>query len=122
MTAEVHHAVPQCLLRLRDAAEGQMMLGDEPCGAWLEWTDEAGRWGVSVEIPRGDLAKLVERSAVILDREKHRLIHGSDFARWGRRGGRETVRRYGASWMSALALRRWGRITAEDLELARAVR
>lgn len=122
MTAEVHHAVPQCLLRLRDAAEGQMMLGDEPCSAWLEWTDEAGRWGVSVEIPRGDLAKLVERSAVVLDREKHRLIHGSDFQRWGRRGGRETVRRYGSSWMAALALKRWGRISVEDLDAARVVR
>lgn len=51
---ELHHTAPRCLLRLRDAAEGQRdMLGDEPCSAWLEWTDEAGRWGVSVEIPRG---------------------------------------------------------------------
>lgn len=96
-----------------------MMLGDEPCSAWLEWTDEAGRWGVSVEIPRGDLAKLVERSAVVLDREKHRLIHQSDFARWGRRGGRETVRRHGPDFMAARALLRWGRITRADLDAMR---
>jgi hypothetical protein len=116
VTLDLHHAVPRCTLRLLELAEG----GDVP--ARVEFEDEAARWGLDVTISREALAELVEASTVILDREKHRLIHGSDFARWGGRGGRETVRRYGSSWMAALALRRWGRITAEDLELARAVR
>jgi hypothetical protein len=87
--------------------------------AWLEW--EALRWGVPVEIERADLQRLVEASTVLLEREKHRLIHGSDWQRWGRRGGLATLRRYGTSWYSALALKRWGRLDAEDLERARVV-
>jgi hypothetical protein len=63
----------------------------------------------------------VEASTVLLEREKHRLIHGSDWQRWGRRGGLATLRRYGTSWYSALALKRWGRLGAEDLERARVV-
>jgi hypothetical protein len=39
----------------------------------------------------------------------------------GRRGGFSTLRRYGTSWYSLLALRRWGRLTAEDLKHARVV-
>jgi len=118
---EVHHAAPRCLLRLWDAASGSLPdPGVSP--AWLEWTDEAGRWGVPVEIDRGDLAELVARSTEVLDRERHRLIHESDFARWGRRGGLATVRRYGRSWMALLALRRWGRIDKANLEAARPLR
>jgi len=64
---------------------------------------------------------LVEASAVLLEREKHRLIHGSDWQRWGRRAGLVTLRRYGTSWYSALALKRWGRLDAEDLGRARVV-
>jgi hypothetical protein len=116
MTAEVHHAVPRCTLRLLEQAEG----GDVP--ARVEFETEAERWGLDATISREALAALVEASTVILDREKHRLLHGSDFARWGGRGGRETVRRYGSSWMAALALRRWGRITSDDLDAARVVR
>lgn len=120
-TEELHHAAPRCLLRLHDeAANGR--LDGAGIQAWLEWSDEAGRWGVPVEIPREDLEALIERSVVVLDRKKHRLLHVSDFARWGRRGGRETVRRYGSSWMALLALRRWGRITAADLGAARVLR
>ena len=43
---------------------------------------------------------------------------GSDWQRCGRRGGLATLRRYGTSWYSALALKRWGRLDAEDLEHA----
>jgi hypothetical protein len=78
-------------------------------------------WGVPAEIAREDLEGLIERSAVLLEREKHRLIHGSDFKRWGRRGGLTTLRRYGTSWYSALALKRWGKLEAEDLARARVV-
>ena len=84
---ELHHAAPRCLLRLHDAAASELPL--DTVGAWVEWTDEATRWSVPVTIAREDLAALVERSVVVMDREKHRLIHGGDFARWGARGGRE---------------------------------
>jgi hypothetical protein len=77
---------------------------------------------VPVEISRAELEALAERSAVVLEREKHRLVHGEDWRRWGARGGRETLRRYGADWFSLLALRRWGRLTPEDLEAARVLR
>jgi hypothetical protein len=117
MTAEVHHAVPQCLLRLREKANG------EPTSpAWIEFEFEARRWSVPVEIAAEDLAEMVRRSEVVMDREAHRLIHAEDWRRWGARGGRETVRRYGSSWMAALALKRWGRITRADLDAARLVR
>lgn len=114
---EVHHAVPQCLLRLHDAA-----LNGEGVEAWIEFELEAERWRVPVEIPRGDLEALVASSGVVLEREGHRLLHASDWRRWGARGGRETVRRYGSSWMALLALKRWGRITAAELDAARALR
>ena len=117
---EVHHLVPRCLLRLQERAECADLDG-AGIGAWLEWEWEAGRWNVSVEIAREDLEKLIERSAVVLDQNTHRLIHESDWQRWGRRGGNATLRRYGTSWYSLLALRRWERITAEGLEGARVV-
>jgi hypothetical protein len=75
-----------------------------------------------VEIAREDLEELVERSAVLLERERHRLIHETDWQRWGRRGGLAVLRRYGSDWFALLALRRWGRITSADLEAARPLR
>jgi hypothetical protein len=117
---ETHHAAPRCLLRLHDeAANGD--LDGAGIQAWLEWEWEAMRWGVPVEIAREDLEQLVERSAVVLDRNTHRLIHESDWQRWGRRGGLATLRRYGTSWYSLLALRRWDRITDDDLQEARVI-
>ena len=118
--AEVHHAVPRCLLRLHDAAQGELRLAG--VGAWLEFKHEAQRWGVPVEISREDLEELVERSTVIMERERHRLLHQRDWQRWGRRGGLATLRRYGSDWFALLALRRWGRITAAELEAARPLR
>lgn len=117
---EVHHAAPRCLLKLRDEAEGELRLAG--VGAWLEFELEAERWGVPVEIAREDLEALVASSTVVLEREKHRLLHSTDWQRWGRRGGLATLRRYGTDWFSLLALRRWGRISAEDLAAARVLR
>lgn len=117
---ELHHTVPRCLLRLREAADGELRLAG--VGAWLEFEHEAERWGVPVEIPREDLERLVEASAVLLDRERHRMLHASDWQRWGRRGGLSTLRRYGSDWFSLLALRRWGRISPAELEAARPLR
>ena len=65
---------------------------------------------------------MVAGSTVVLEQEKHRLIHEDDWRRWGARGGRETLRRYGPGWFVLLARRRWGRISAEDLEAARVSR
>ena len=117
---ETHHAAPRCLLRLHDAAYDSV--NGHRADAWLEFTVEAERWRVPVEIGRSDLEELVERSAVLLERERHRLIHESDFARWGRRGGLAVLRRYGSDWSALLALRRWGRIDKAELEAARPLR
>ena len=71
---EQHHAAPRCLLRLHDAADGSSLDG-EGIQAWLEWEMEAMRWRVPVEIAREDLEELVENSTVVLERERHRLLH-----------------------------------------------
>jgi hypothetical protein len=59
------------------------------------------RWRVPVEISRDELEALVERSTVVSEREKHRLIYEGDWKRWGSRGGKETLRRYGPRWFRA---------------------
>ena len=119
---EVHHAAPRCLLSLHERANGTTSLDGEGIQAWVEWELEAMRWRVPVEISADDLRALVEVSEVVLEREVHRLVHEGDWRRWGSRGGRETLRRYGADWFSLLALRRWGRITPSELEAARIIR
>lgn len=43
-------------------------------------------------------------------------------AAWGQLGGLSTYYRYGPSWFSLLAKRRWGKISAADLDAARASR
>jgi hypothetical protein len=118
---ELHHATPRCLISLHEKANGSSPDG-EGIQAWLEWEMEAMRWRVPIEISRGDLEALVEGSGIVLEREKHRLLHASDWQRWGARGGKETLKRYGTDWFTLLALRRWGRITAQDLDAARGLR
>ena len=110
---------PPRLLSLHERANDATTLDGEAIQAWLEWEWEAMRWRVPVEISKEDLEALVARSTVVLEREKHRLIHEGDWKRWGSRGGRETLRRYGPGWFSLLARRRWGRIGPEELEAAR---
>jgi hypothetical protein len=119
---EIHHATPRCLLRLHERANSSTTLDGQAIQAWLDWEWEAMRWRVPVEISKADLEELVERSEVVLEREKHRLIHESDWQRWGRRGGLTVLGRYGSEWFALLALRRWGRISAADLEAARPLR
>jgi hypothetical protein len=118
---EVHHAAPQCLLRLHAEIDGCIPAADIS-EAWLEFALECERWSVPVEISREDLERLVERSTEVLSREKHRLLHRSDFARWGARGGRETVRRYGSEHFRLLALHRNGDPEALPLLAARMAR
>jgi hypothetical protein len=118
---DLHHTTPRCLLTLHEKANGSSLDG-EGIQAWLEWEMEAMRWRVPIEIARDDLEALVRTSGVAMEREKHRVLHSSDWQRWGSRGGRETLRRYGTEWFALLALRRWGRITTQDLDAARALR
>jgi len=118
---EVHHAAPRCLLGLHDRANGAATLDGEGIQAWIEWEWEAMRWRVPVEISRADLEELVERSGELLDRERHRLVHEDDWRRWGSRGGRETLRRYGSDWFLLLARKRWGKITTSELQAARSI-
>jgi hypothetical protein len=120
-TTEVHHTAPRCLLRLWDEANGSFR-DEEISPAWLEFTIEAERWRVPVGIGRSELEELVARSAVVLDKATHRLLHESDFVRWGRRGGLATARRFGPAWFALLGRRRWGRIPAEELAAFRAER
>ncbi len=118
---ERHHAAPRCLISLHEKANNGSLDG-EGIQAWVEWEMEAMRWRVPVEIPREDLEALVASSKVALKREEHRLVHEGDWQRWGARGGKETLRRYGTEWFALLALRRWGRLSAEDLDAARVLR
>jgi len=112
---EVHHRMPRCLLGLRERADEGNGIDGEGIQAWLDWELEAARYGVAPDIPRERLAELVEGSTVEMGRDEHREEHAGDFARWGRRGGLATLRRYGSAWFSLLAKRRWGRITAQQL-------
>jgi hypothetical protein len=112
---ETHHRVPRCLLGLRERADEGSEIDGEGIQAWLDWEFEAVRYGVDPDTPRERLAELVEGSTVEMGRDDHREQHAEDFARWGRRGGLATLRRYGSAWFSLLARRRWGRITAEQL-------
>ncbi len=73
--SEVHHAAPRCLVSLHERANG-LPLDGEGIQAWLECEWEATRWRVAVEISRDDLEALVDRSAVVLEEEKHRLVQG----------------------------------------------
>jgi hypothetical protein len=84
---------------------------------WLEFEYEAARYGVDPHMCREDLAALIDASCVVMERAEHRATHSeaSDFVRWGRRGGLETLRRYGRGWFVLLGRRRHGRITPEEL-------
>lgn len=113
---EVHHAVPQCLLRLRDKADAHREFDGEGIQLWLDFELEALRFGVAPDIAREELEALIEGSTVLLAREEHRTGHESDFMRRGRRGGLATIRRYGTSWFSLLARRRWERLSGAELE------
>ena len=115
---EIHHRVPQCLLGLRDRADGHEDFDGQGIQLWLDYELEALRFGVDPDVFREELVALVEGSTVLLAREEHRACHGeaNDFVRWGSRGGLATLRRYGTSWFSLLARRRWERVTGAELE------
>jgi hypothetical protein len=113
---EVHHRVARCVLGLRDRADACAdPLSAEGLALWMDYELEVLRFGVDPDVSREELAALIEGSTVEIPSEEHRDGHAEDFARWGRRGGLVTVRRYGTAWFSLLARRRWERITAEVL-------
>ena len=118
---EVHHRVPRCLIKAWDRGHGPG-LEPEDLQAWIDWHDEAFRYRVYPDISREELWTLIEDSTVELEGEEHRAGHSEagDFARWGRLGGLETLRRYGRPWFALLGRRRWGRVSAEALACYRA--
>ena len=97
-------------------------LEPEDLQAWIDWQVEAFRYRVYLDISREELWTLIEGSTVELEGEEHRAGHSEagDFARWGRLGGLETLRRYGRPWFALLGRRRWGRVSAEALACYRA--
>lgn len=74
------------------------------------------------DVPRKELVALIEGSTVEIAGDEHRVGHSAagDFARWGRLGGLETLRRYGRPWFALLARRRWKKVGVEALDLYRA--
>jgi hypothetical protein len=121
MVAHVHHRIPRRLLKVWDQGHGPG-LKPEDLQAWFEWQEEAFRYGVDPDVSRKKLAALIEGSTVEIVDDEHRAVHSAagDFVRWGRLGGLETLRRYGRPWFSLLGRRRWGRVSAEALDLYRA--
>ena len=85
--AQIHHRIPRRLLKVWDGGHGSS-LEPEDFAAWIEWEEEAYRYGVDPEISREDLAALIKGSTVELGVEAHRAAHSEagDFARWGRLG------------------------------------
>jgi hypothetical protein len=113
---QVHHRVPRCLLGFFDrACEGE--LDGAGLQAWLDWEEEASRYGVDPDVSRPELVATIEASAKLVPDLEHRVCHtqAGDFARWGRRGGLETLARYGRPWFSLLGRRRWGKVGANLL-------
>jgi hypothetical protein len=53
---EVHHTVPQCLLKLRDRADAHQEFDGEGIQLWLDYELEALRFGVDPSISREDLS------------------------------------------------------------------
>jgi len=100
---EVHHRVPRCLLAFFDRASSGELDG-AGLQAWFEWEEEAFRYGVDPDVSRGELAALIEGSAVEIPEERHKASHcaAGDFVRWGRLGDLETLRRYGPPWFALL--------------------
>ena len=118
---EFHHRIPRYLLGFYDRFEAGSLDG-EGLQAWFEWEGVAFRYGVDPDVSRGELATLIEGSAVEIPEEQHKASHSAagDFARWGRLGGLETLRRYGRPWFALLGQRRWGRVDAGVLDHYRA--
>jgi hypothetical protein len=85
---EGHRAAPRCPLTLHERANGTTTsLDGEAIQAWVERELEAMRRRVPVEVSRTELEALVEKSAELLETERHGLPHEGDRQGWGSRGG-----------------------------------
>jgi hypothetical protein len=105
--AQIHHRIPRRLLKVWHGAHSSG-LGSEDLAAWIEWDEEAYRYGVDPDVSREVLAALIKGSTAELGVEEHRAAHSEagDFARWGRLGGLKTFGHYGPGWFVLLARRR----------------
>ena len=78
---DVHHGAPRCLLRLFDAAAGDL-------ADWSEFDAEAERWGMEIRgLSCEELTALIGGSTREIPTTEHRRLHeeASDFVQWGRR-------------------------------------
>ncbi|QIN84602.1 hypothetical protein GBA63_19580 [Rubrobacter tropicus] len=118
---EVHHRVPQHLLRAYDRMAAHTEFDGEGIGLALEFDELAMRYGIEDTdyLTREELVEGIESSRVELPREEHRETHAPDWREWGSWGGRTTLARYGRRYFRFLSHRRWGRISAEELALVR---
>lgn len=118
---EIHHRIPQILIRLWDEANAHATVDAASMQAWMDWEMEALLWGVDPEISRFELVALIEGSTTPMSRDEHRDLHKGDFQRWGRRGGLRTLERYGRPWFRLLAGRRWGKVSPAVLVQTRSI-
>ena len=117
---EVHHRVPRRLLAAYDRMMARERLDGEALQLWFEYEGLLLEFGLDPNLSREELERTIEASAVEVTHEEHRSeIHAADWPRWGRQGGLATLERYGHAWFRHLALRRWDRITAEELARVR---
>jgi hypothetical protein len=61
--------------------------------AWFGWEEEALRFGIDLDVSRGELAALIKGSVVEISEDRHKASHSAagDFVRWGRLSGLETL-------------------------------
>lgn len=118
---EIHHRVPRCLLSAYDRAVAHPELDGEGIGLALRFEELAMIHGMhdAGSLSRDELERRIESSRVELTREEHRETHAADWIEWGSWGGKRTLARYGRTYFSHLAHRRWGRITVGELAQVR---
>lgn len=118
---ETHHRVPRCLLFAYDRAVAHPELDGEGIGLALRFEELAMIYGIHDvdSLSRDELERRIESSCVELQREEHRETHEEDWVEWGSWGGKATLARYGRTYFSYLARRRWRRISAGELARVR---
>ncbi len=119
-STEVHHRVPRRLLAVYDRMVARERLDGEALQLWFECEGLLLEHGLDPDLSREELERAIEASAVEVTYEEHRSrIHAADWPRWGRKGGLATLERYGRAWFRHLALRRWRKMTVEELARVR---
>jgi hypothetical protein len=118
---EIHHRVPRHLLSAYDRAVAHSELDGEGIGLALRFEELAMIYGIhdSDSLSRDELERRIESSCIELPREEHREAHAADWSEWGSWGGKKTLARYGRTYFSYLAHRRWRRISAGELARVR---